>query len=206
MLSLQALQLRLCLKLPWLTRLYHRLLVITSLTKQACFTMVAAHLRTVRCCSPDLVIPQIASMCCPPWKAWKDSHLGKHPCEPAAQPWVVGASQGLQPGPPKCMIHSVTWSNQTSDVLVVVTAMLACPKALSGCCLLLVHEDKAGRAHCCLHMLCCLVCYLQLLLTNEFRTCHDSACMGMDELIRYRVGCELNFYAYGTKVTFFIKL
>lgn len=139
-LCLQAPHLRLCRKLPWLTRL-HIVLVITSLTTMAYHTMAGGHLCTVRCYRPNLAVPQVASMCCPTWKPWKDGHLGKHQCGPVAQPWGVRASHSHQLGRPRRMTPSVTWSNQTSGVLVAVTAVLACPKTLYEFCVVLPHAE-----------------------------------------------------------------
>lgn len=206
MLCLQAL---LCLKLPWLTRLCHRALVITRLTTQACYTTAAVHLCTVRCYSPDLAIPQVASTCCPPWKAWKDSHLGKHPCGPAAQPWVVRASQSRQPGRPKCKIHSVTWFNKTSGVLVVITAVLACHETLSACYMTSVRGEIMklwGIGHSVVHIFA--LSALQSLLTDVFRIQYGTVCVDMDKIGCCRVGCmsDQYYYAYSTTVTFSINL
>ena len=121
-------------------------LVTTSLTTLGYYTTAAAHLCTVRCYSPDLAIPQVASMCCLLSKAWKDSHLGKHQCGQAAQLWVVRAFQSRQLGRLKRMTPSVTRSNQTSGVLVAVTAVLACPKTLYGFCVVMPHVKNINCA------------------------------------------------------------
>ena len=206
MLCLQALMLCLqaliCLSLPWLTRLCHKVLVITRLTTQACYTTADVHLCTVRCYSPDLAIRQIASTCCPPWKAWKDSHLGKHPCGPAAQPWVVRASQSRQHGRPKCMIHLVTWFNKTSGVLVAVTAVLACHETWSACYLTSVRGEILklwGIGHSVVHIFA--LSALQLLLIDVFRIQHGTACVDMDEIGCCRVGCMSDQYCYACSKT-----